>query len=87
MADKEERYFIHKIFDKGKSIRGDEFITFYNDYGVEFTRQEAIERIAKALCKSDGICTSHDCENCTEWCGNDILVAELALNALLGAEK
>ena len=78
MADKEERYFIHKIFDKGKSIRGDEFITFYNDYGVEFTRQDAIDIMADALIKFKYLNTASadDIEECEK-------DAEVCLNALL----
>lgn len=51
------------------------------------TRQDVIEKMAKAICKSDGICKFHDCENCAECSGNDMLVAEICLNALLGVEK
>lgn len=56
----------------------------FTDMCKEYTRQEAIEKMAKAICKSDGICKYYACGNCTEWLGNDSEAAEAALNALLG---
>ena len=59
-------------------------------YGI--SRQEAIERIAKAIYTFEIIACSHDecgnkqCENCEtwKWCKN---IAEAALNALLENKK
>lgn len=95
MADKEERIYIcskEKVCQicKNNCAEFDGIVPCGNCGYEDFpcmTRQDAIEVMAKAICKSDGICTSHDCENCTEWSGNDILVAEIALNALLEGGK
>ena len=89
MADKEERIYIGIINPKGDfcPVPYGTCNSLCDNCKGGITLTEATERIAKAICKSDGICKNHDCENCTEWSGNDILVAEAALNALLGVEK
>ena len=52
------------------------------------TRQEAIERIAKAICASNMApdCL-WECETCDRWKGSDKEAAEAALNALLEEHK
>ena len=52
------------------------------------TRQEAIERIAKAICASNMApdCL-WECETCDRWKGSDKKAAEAALNALLEDKK
>ena len=51
-------------------------------YGI--SRQEAIERIAKAICASN-MAPDYlwECETCDRWKGSDKEAAEAALNALL----
>ena len=89
MADKEEKYFINKVWDE-TIIRGNKFTTFHNNYGVEFTRQHAIEKIARALCVADGVVDCDECiyrgtDNCKTQLKNWYLKdAEVALDALLG---
>ena len=50
----------------------------------QMTRQEAIERMAKAICASNMApdCL-WECETCERWKGSDKEAAEAALNALL----
>ena len=52
------------------------------------SRQEAIERIAKAICASnmEPDCL-WECETCDRWKGSDKKAAEAALNALLENNK
>ena len=52
------------------------------------TRQEAIERIAKAICASNMApdCL-WECETCDRWKGSDKEAAEAVLNALLEEQK
>ena len=52
------------------------------------TRQEAIERMAKAICASNMApdCL-WECETCDRWKGSDKKAAEAALNALLDEQK
>ena len=52
------------------------------------TRQEAIERMAKAICASNMApdCL-WECETCDRWKGSDKEAAEAALNALLEEHK
>ena len=90
MADKEEMIGI-ELFEKRKD-------GFYRAGGTSITRQEAIEKMAKAICAKDFYeeC-KEDCEKCA--CRNEkecslvivvskyIKLAEAALNALLGVEE
>ena len=97
MADKEERILIARSSDytltdtdKGELFEG----KIAPHCANAFTRQEAIERMAKALCITYG----EDCETC-RFNGNEkgckrylefrnyIAMAEAALNALLEVEK
>ena len=52
------------------------------------TRQEAIERIAKAICASNMApdCL-WECKTCDRWKGSDKEAAEAALNSLLEDKK
>ena len=68
------------------------FIKYYEDtdclhgYGVErtveLTRQEAIERMAKAMCLTYSIDDECDCKNCEKWKYQE-QKAEAALNAIV----
>ena len=90
MADKEERITIHKVLYPCKKCsincnKNDwKDCDFYQNYISGITRQEAIERIAKAICASN---MAPDClwkyETCDRWKGSDKEVAEAALNSLL----
>ena len=53
-----------------------------------FTREQAIERMAKAICASNMApdCL-WECETCDRWKGSDKEAAEAALNALLEEQK
>ena len=95
MADKEERILI---------ARSTDYTITDTDEGALFdgkiaphcanvmTRQEAIEKMAKAIYTFEIIACSHDecgnkqCENCEtwKWCKN---IAEAALNSLLEEQK
>ena len=70
MADKEERIWIGTT-EKKIQLK-------------QMTRQEAIERMAKAICASNMApdCL-WECETCDRWKGSDKKAAEAALNALL----
>ena len=70
MADKEERIWIGTT-EKKIQLK-------------QMTRQEAIERMAKAICASNMApdCL-WECESCDRWKGSDKEAAEAALNALL----
>ena len=70
MAEKEERIWIGTT-EKKIQLK-------------QMTRQEAIERIAKAICASNMApdCL-WECETCDRWKGSDKEAAEAALNALL----
>ena len=74
MADKEERIWIGTT-EKKIQLK-------------QMTRQEAIERIAKAICASNMApdCL-WECETCDRWRGSDKEAAEAALNALLENKK
>ena len=55
------------------------------EYAPGMTRQEAIEKIAKAICKISCACKYYACGNCTEFLEHYTPdLAEAALNALLG---
>ena len=90
MADKEERITIHKVLYPCKKCsincnKNDwKDCDFYQNYISGITRQEAIERIAKAICASNMApdCL-WECETCDRWKGSDKEVAEAALNSLL----
>ena len=98
MAEKEERITIHKVLYPCKKCsincnKNDwKNCDFYQNYIYGMTRQEAIERMAKAIYTFEIIACSHDecgnkqCENCEtwKWCKN---MAEAALNALLENKK
>ena len=94
MADKEERILIARSSDytltdtdKGQLFEG----KIAPHCANVMTRQEAIERMAKAIYTFEIIACSHDecgnkqCENCEtwKWCEN---IAEAALNSLLEDE-
>ena len=70
MADKEERIWIGTT-EKKIQLK-------------QMTRQEAIERMAKAICASNMTpdCL-WECETCDRWKGSDKKAAEAVLNALL----
>ena len=70
MADKEERIWIGTT-EKKIQLK-------------QMTRQEAIERMAKAICASNMApdCL-WECETCDRWRGSDKKAAEAALNSLL----
>lgn len=52
------------------------------------TRSEAIERMAKAICKISCACKYYSCGNCTNFLEHYTPdLEEAALNALLGVEK
>ena len=74
MADKEERIWIGTT-EKKIQLK-------------QMTRQEAIERMAKAICASNMApdCL-WECETCDRWKGSDKKAAESALNALLEEHK
>ena len=74
MAEKEERIWIGTT-EKKIQLK-------------QMTRQEAIERIAKAICASNMApdCL-WECETCDRWRGSDKEAAEAALNALLEDKK
>ena len=94
MADKEERITIHKVLYPCKKCsincnKNDwKDCDFYQNYISGITRQEAIERIAKAICASNMApdCL-WECETCDRWKGSDKEAAEAALNALLENKK
>ena len=74
MADKEERIWIGTT-EKKIQLK-------------QMTRQEAIERMAKAICASnmEPDCL-WECETCDRWKGSDKEAAEAALNSLLEDKK
>ena len=84
MAEKEERILI-TTRHKNEKLN----MTFTDMY-KEYTRQEAIEKMAKGLCAEN---LSHSCEDCMRNGTNDCFInekedfykslAEAALNALL----
>lgn len=59
-----------------------------DDCKVGMSRQEAINRMAKAICASNMApdCL-WECETCDRWKGSDKEAAEAALNALLEEQK
>lgn len=95
MADKEERITIHQVLYPCKKCsincnKNDwKDCDFYQNYISGMTRQEAINRMAKAICKE----TNYQCsvcevgnnkEKCEEWIVFQYKTqAEAALNALL----
>ena len=90
MADKEERITIHRVLYPCKKCsincnKNDwKNCDFYQNYTSGMTRQEAIERMAKAICASNMApdCL-WECETCDRWKGSDKKASEAALNALL----
>ena len=94
MADKEERITIHQVLYPCKKCsincnKNDwKDCDFYQNYISGITRQEAIERMAKAICASNMApdCL-WECETCDRWKGSDKEAAEAALNALLEEQK
>ena len=95
MADKEERILIARSTDYTITDT-DEGALFDGKIAPHcanvFTRQEVIERMAKAIYTFEIVACSHDecgnkqCENCEtwKWCEN---IAEAALNSLLEKHK
>ena len=91
MADKEERILIARSSDytltdtdKGELFEG----KIAPHCANVFTRQEAIERMAKAICKLSCACKYDACGNCTEFLEHYTPdLAEAALNALLEEQK
>lgn len=82
MAEKEERILIKKQINYHPPYggwRGD-------GKGIVLTRQEAIERMAKAICLCDGGCKGVCNPKCEEW-KYSLYHAEAALNALLVETK
>ena len=77
MADKEER-ILHIVQKLDGRFVGENRIS----------AQEAIERMAKAICASnmEPDCL-WECETCDRWKGSDKKAAEAALNALLEEQK
>ena len=77
MADKEER-ILHIVQKLDGRFVGENRIS----------AQEAIERMAKAICASNMApdCL-WECETCDRWKGSDKEAAEAALNALLEEHK
>ena len=90
MEDKEERITIHQVLYPCKKCsincnKNDwKDCDFYQNYISGITRQEAINRMAKAICASNMApdCL-WECETCDRWKGSDKEAAEAALNALL----
>lgn len=99
MTDKEERITIHQVLYPCKKCsincnKNDwKDCDFYQNYISGMTRQEAIERMAKAICKETNYqCSVCDVGNNKEKCEEWILFqyktqAEAALNALLEDKK
>ena len=87
MADKEERILIARSSDytltdtdKGELFEG----KIAPHCANVFTRQDAIERMAKAICKISCACKYYSCGNCTEFLEHyQPEIAEAALNSLL----
>ena len=81
MADKEERIWLEFDIPKPKgAIEATRCTTM--------TRQEAINRMAKAICASNMAPNClWECETCDRWKGSDKEAAEAALNALLENKK
>ena len=87
MADKEERIYITEVKEGDVCPFEENCEGFYKlceGCNVLPTRQEAIERMAKAICASNMApdCL-WECETCDRWKGSDKEAAEAALNALL----
>ena len=81
MADKKERIWLEFDIPKPKgAIEATRCTTM--------TRQDAIERMAKAICASNMApdCL-WECETCDRWKGSDKEAAEAALNSLLEEQK
>ena len=77
MADKEER-----ILNIVQKLDG----RFVGEYRI--SAQEAIERMAKAICASNiAPDCLWECETCDRWKGSDKEAAEAALDALLEVQK
>ena len=94
MADKEERITIHQVLYPCKKCsinctKNDwKDCDFYQNYILGITRQEAINRMAKAICASNMAPNClWECETCDRWKGSDKEAAEAALNALLENKK
>lgn len=91
MADKEERIYITEVKEGDVCPFEENCEGFYKlceGCNVLPTRQEAIERMAKAICASNMApdCL-WECETCDRWKGSDKEAAEAALNALLEDKK
>ena len=94
MSDKEERITIHRVLYPCKKCsincnKNDwKDCDFYQNYISGITRQEAINRMAKAICASN-MAPDYlwECETCDRWKGSDKKAAEAALNSLLEEQK
>lgn len=80
MADKEERYISITQMVAKENIETEKYRVM--------PREEAIERMAKAICASNMApdCL-WECETCDRWKVSDKEAAEAALNALLGKKE
>lgn len=98
MAEKEERITIHKVLYPCKKCsincnKNDwKDCDFYQNYISGMTRQEAIEKMAKAICQFEMMTERHICKDCSKECFDHLELevvdkAEAALNALLEADK
>lgn len=91
MAEKEERIYIRQYgednpCDACEYKSGDEcdFCVKNYEWNASITRQEAIEKMAKAICSHKvGKCPEKEfhCNNC--WADSNYAIAEAALKALL----
>lgn len=78
MAEKEDYIVISK---KDFDYKKGHYVTHL---ATQISRQEAIERMAKAICKISCACKYYACGNCTEFLEHYTPdLAEAALNALL----
>lgn len=83
MEEKEERIAVAKML-----VNTDDEGSAKLDHFKIYSRQEAIERMAKAICRSGENECIGDCASCDLWkVGPEKDYAEAALNALLEADK
>ena len=98
MADKEERITIHQVLYPCKKCsincnKNDwKNCDFYQNYISGMTRQEAIERMAKAMCHSpfescEGCIVQKKKQACKQALEGMKVLAEAALNSLLEDKK
>lgn len=103
MTDKEQRYVLVAIPETGREETCPFYSVCdgVDDCGVlglkyntckvcnaGMTRSEAVERMAKAICKISCNCKYYVCGNCTEYLEHYTTdIAEAALDALLGEKK